>query len=347
MQPSISEPVATNLPIFSMLSSTAGTSGVNLDQSANKKKSSLFEAPVSTPKLHVSGYQPAQSQKLRGYASTMRASTPNGNGLNFSLTAGKPNVLNFSVSGSRIGPDAFTTSAVQGSGASKSSVKKLILDKKVDPTELLRRSSSSPAPGRASFNPALSIQHREREASAVPQSPAPAPKRGTRFVGPTSSEIVEEPAAGNRPLQEGDYWCRPSLQELQALDFDSLQRVSNLVVGRVGYGQIEFLGAVDLTTLTKLSDLLGSQVVFETMECSVYPDSEDVDKPPPGAGLNVPARITLLRCYVLDKATRQPIKDENNERAKKHVARLRSMPGTTFESFNIEDGKWSFRVEHF
>ncbi len=115
----------------------------------------------------------------------------------------------------------------------------------------------------------------------------------------------------------------------------------------MSYGEIQFLEPVDLTTLAKLSDLLGEQVRFDEMECSVYPDSDGIDKPPPGSGLNVRARITLLRCWPLDKATRQPIKDEKHPSAVKHMKRLKNMKDTTFESFDIAEGRWTFTVDHF
>jgi len=49
----------------------------------------------------------------------------------------------------------------------------------------------------------------------------------------------------------------------------------------------------------------------------VYPNIED--KPPPGNGLNVRARIILLRAWTQDKATREPIKDEKHRAAVKHL----------------------------
>ena len=122
---------------------------------------------------------------------------------------------------------------------------------------------------------------------------------------------------------------------------------SGLVVGRVGYGQITFLEPVDLTGLPRLSSLLGEIVRFDDKECSVYPDADEAEKPPPGAGLNVKARIELVRCWALDKATREPIKDESNPAAVKHFKRLKNMKHTHFEGFDIEEGKWTFTVDHF
>ena len=115
----------------------------------------------------------------------------------------------------------------------------------------------------------------------------------------------------------------------------------------MGYGEIHFLDPVDLTGLPKLGSLLGEIVRFDDKECSVYPDSDDVDKPPPGSGLNVRARIVLVRCWALDKATREPIKDEKHPMAVRHYKRLKHMKDTHFEGFAIEEGKWAFTVDHF
>ena len=77
------------------------------------------------------------------------------------------------------------------------------------------------------------------------------------------------------------------------------------------------------------------------------PDLDEADKPPPGSGLNVSARITLVHCWALDKATREPIKDEKHPMAVRHLKRLKNMKNTHFESFDVEEGKWVFKVDHF
>ena len=139
----------------------------------------------------------------------------------------------------------------------------------------------------------------------------------------------------------------PSLEKLKMLGHDELSRFEGLVVGRVGYGTITFLEPVDLTNLRRLSSLLGEVVRFDDKECSVYPDADEAEKPPAGSGLNVKARIELVRCWALDKATREPIKDESHPGAVRHLKRLKNMKGTHFESFDIAEGKWVFTVDHF
>ncbi|RPD67371.1 hypothetical protein L226DRAFT_556983 [Lentinus tigrinus ALCF2SS1-7] len=369
---SIAQPISTNLPIFSML--PPGPRAVTLDQQPKKKPGYFVDVPTRTPVPQLQlRYAPATT-KLRGFGST---STPPGAGssqLGSSLlyNSGKPNALSLSKASSSkslLGPDAFLTnggpSPTLGSGG-RQSVKKLTLDKKIEAADLFSKSTVSGP----SFSAKLSIAAREAEAVSAAasnslarvESPTPAARAKTpanRFVGQTSSEILgtaprpapsASPAKGPRDpseLQEGDYWVKPDLDTLKKMGHDELMSFSGLVVGRVGYGQITFLEPVDLTGLPRLSSLLGEIVRFDDKECSVYPDADEAEKPPPGAGLNVKARIELVRCWALDKATREPIKDKSNPAAVKHFKRLKNMKHTHFEDFDIEEGRWTFTVDHF
>ena len=82
-------------------------------------------------------------------------------------------------------------------------------------------------------------------------------------------------------------------------------------------------------------------VMFEDKECSVCPDLGNVDKPPPGSGLNVKARVESDGCWPVDKATCEPIKDKNHPQVLRYLKRLRGMKHTKFELFDIKDGKWA------
>lgn len=266
-----------------------------------------------------------------------------------SLTTGKPNALSLTLTGSPgkapNGSEPFGSSLLKAD--SRASFKKLVLDKKVDAADLLKRSGASPGPKRPAFNASLAIAAREKEAAALPTS-SPARILHSNERGAASATLdPQAPDESPTVPQEGDYCVEPSISTLSKLGYEELAKVKGLVVKRIGYGEIRFLEPVDLTTLTKLSDLLGEQVRFDEMECSVYPDSDGVDKPPPGSGLNVRARIALLHCWPLDKATRQPIKDEKHPAAVKHLKRLKSMRDTVFESFDFAEGKWTFTVDHF
>lgn len=283
--------------------------------------------------------------------------------LNFSSSNSNGLALSRRDSSPSLGAEAFLaggrSSPSLGSGQGKS-VKKLILDKKVDSTEVFVKSGSSPLRGgKITFSPAMSVAARQKEAAAIAAPPnqeqepialAPRPQRTpNRFTAsaPETAQSEAGESSTSATLQEGDYWCKPDLPTLKSSGYDQLSSFSGLVVGRVGYGQIEFLEPVDLTGLPKLSALFGDVVRFDDKECTVYPDSEDVDKPPPGSGLNVPAKISLRRCWALDKGTREPVKDETNPAAIKHLKRLKVMKDTHFESFDIVDGIWTFTVDHF
>ncbi|OAV98684.1 hypothetical protein PTTG_07702 [Puccinia triticina 1-1 BBBD Race 1] len=147
--------------------------------------------------------------------------------------------------------------------------------------------------------------------------------------------------------KDGEYWILPSIDELRLMKRKDLKAVPNFKAGRVGYGQIEFRETVDLSGLEDFStDLCGEIIVFKQSLCSVYPD-DPVDKPPVGKGLNVPAVITLDNCWVLDKATRMPIKDPNHARVKLFTKRLMKSEDTEFIEYDAQTGKWTFTVEHF
>lgn len=359
----------SDLPIFDML--PPGPRIVSLETSQAKKKAGFFvDIPTRSPVPRVQlGYTPANS-KLRGFgASTSVSSGAGANPFNASIsfTSGKPNALSLSrVSDNKnAGADAFligrSSSPSLGSGA-RQSVKKVILDKKIEPSELFSKSGGSPGlrGGKVVFSPQLSLASREKDGQAalnpptngVADSPTPAPRpqrTPNRFTAQNTQQALLEdtPEQAVPELEEGDYWVKPDLATLKKTGYDELSSFKDLIVGRVGYGQIHFLEPVDLTGLPKLGALLGEVVRFDDKECSVYPDSEEVDKPPPGSGLNVRAKLLLDRCWAVDKSTREPIKDAAHPMAIKHLKRLKNMKDTHFEGFDITNGKWTFTVDHF
>ena len=359
---SIAQPIGANLPIFSLL--PPGPRAVPLEQP--KKKPGFFvDVPTRSPVPRLQlGYTPANT-KLRGFGSESSSS--------LTFSTGRPNALSLSRVdiNTPTGTDGFlrSSSPALGSGG-RGSVKKLILDKKVEPSDLFSKTASlgsRSSPGKVTFNPAMSQAARERDiareaASASPlnriSSPAPLTRPSNppnQFSANSTNHVIEPKANGaatpaaaddNGP-HEGDYWVKPDLDALRRTGYQELSSYSGLIVGRVGYGEIHFLEPVDLTGLSKLDELQGLVVRFDDKECTVYPDSDDADKPAPGTGLNVKARITLVRCWAADKATREPIKDEKHPSAVKHLKRLKNMRDTQFESFDVSEGKWTFTVDHF
>ncbi|TFK72053.1 hypothetical protein BDN72DRAFT_957646 [Pluteus cervinus] len=358
---SISQPIGENISINSLLS---GPRIISLEQP--KKSVGLFtDMPTRAPVPRVQlGYTPAPS-KLRGFApppgSLAKSSSP------FSFTSGKPNALTIKVDQPPSLTDSLlgrSASPSLGSGA-RQSVKKLILDKKVDPADLFIKTGGTTGSllgtGRVTFSPALSVAAREKDATEPSSSEVPrqieaastaskgksTQSSSGKFTAQSAHGVGGSDDTGSGALEEGDYWVKPDLQTLKRAGYDQLSSFNGLIVGREGYGEIHFLEPVDLTGLPKLGALLGEVVRFEDKECSVYPDSEDVDKPPPGSGLNVKARLSLLHCWAVDKATREPIKEPTHPTAVKHLKRLKNMKGTRFESFDLAEGKWTFLVDHF
>lgn len=143
--------------------------------------------------------------------------------------------------------------------------------------------------------------------------------------------------------EEGGYWTLPSMSQI--LSMRDVRAVSGFVVGRKGYGQVRFLQPVDLSQVRSIPDIPGSIVVFELKICTVYPDESM--KPPEGKGLNVPAIITLEKCWPVSKETRRPILDVENPRFIAHVERLKRQPDTEFIDYIADTGSWIFKVLHF
>jgi nuclear pore complex protein Nup98-Nup96 len=350
---SINQPIGANLPIFSML--PPGPRSVSLDQGQPKKKTGFFvDVPTRSPVPRVQlGFTPASS-KLRGFGTSVSSSNL-GSGMSaLSFSSGRPNALSMDAS---MTSDALTSgraSPALGSGG-RQSVKKLILDKKVEPTDLFSRSgSASPGlRGRVTFNPALSVAAREKDAAAPAAIEAPTPvlarnpRTPNRFTAPNTTHTTLDGDIDSGTLKEGDYWSSPDLNTLMNAGHAQLRSCEGLVIGRVGYGEVHFLEPVDLTGLSKLGQLYGEVVRFDDKECSVYPDVDDTEKPAVGTYLNVHARIILLRCWPNDKATREPIKDEKHPAVVRHVKKLKGMRDTDFEGFEMDEGKWTFTVDHF
>ncbi|MBW0490057.1 hypothetical protein O181_029772 [Austropuccinia psidii MF-1] len=165
---------------------------------------------------------------------------------------------------------------------------------------------------------------------------------------PTRAIMEDEVVISTKSkAQEGEYWTIPTMDELSMMDKNDLKAIPNFIVGRAGYGQVQFQKDVDLSGIENLrGDLCGEIVVFKQALCSVYPD-DPVDKPPIGKGLNVPAVITLENCWAVDKATRAPLQDPNHPRVKLFSKRLMKSEDTEFIEYDAKTGKWTFSVEHF
>jgi Nucleoporin autopeptidase len=142
---------------------------------------------------------------------------------------------------------------------------------------------------------------------------------------------------------EGLYWSYPPISTIVAMNNHSI--IPNLVVGRIGYGQVRFDQPVDLSNLCSIRDIPGKVIVFGRGTCTVYPD--DSMKPPVGQGLNVAATVTMEKCWPVSEETGNHILDVSDPRFIKYIQQLKQRPDTEFLYYNSETGSWTFKVMHF
>ncbi|KAL5590186.1 hypothetical protein FOBRF1_013743 [Fusarium oxysporum] len=166
----------------------------------------------------------------------------------------------------------------------------------------------------------------------------------------TSEHTSSPPSPGNTLVisdHEADVEQNKTMKEdLLAMDKDQRKRVTDLTIGRENVGVIRFKHPVDFTGID-LESLLGGLVILESQSATVYPDSFGL-KPPPGEGLNVPASISLESSWPRKKTKGEDLSDDEARRqVASHIERLKSVAGTSFESYSEEDGTWTFSVNHF
>ncbi|KIJ33513.1 hypothetical protein M422DRAFT_35429 [Sphaerobolus stellatus SS14] len=343
---SLDQPLPSTLPTLPPLASS---------MSPNKKKTNVFAdaATRSSPRLgfgHSSGLgyaPPSTGPKLRGFGTSVTSIERQ------SQNNGKPAGLPFAESKSLLSPEAFTNGAggsLQLLGGAKQSVKKLVLDKRTDEDDLHRMrtqqgGATSSSKGReVRFNPALGVAARERD-NDTGRAKTPVTQRAASATPADSPPAKAAEASSDINPQHGEYWCLPTVAELQRLSFSELQAVKDFTVGRVGYGTLQFLEPVDLTAVPSIAEIPGKIVSFETNECTLYTDENM--RPPAGEGLNVPARIKLDNCWAIDKSTRVHIKDPNDPRWKQRVRKMQNQPGADFVHFDNDTGVWEFTVKEF
>ncbi|CAG5118198.1 unnamed protein product, partial [Candidula unifasciata] len=145
-------------------------------------------------------------------------------------------------------------------------------------------------------------------------------------------------------LTRPGYYTVPSLDEMiDLIDENGNCLVEDLVIGRVGYGNVFFPGVTDVTGLN-----LDEIVHFRRREVVVYPD--DDKKPPLGQGLNKKAEITLDCVWPSDKSTRSPIKNPDRLKLMNYAEKLEETAakiGGKFIDYRPETGSWVFQVNHF
>lgn len=170
-----------------------------------------------------------------------------------------------------------------------------------------------------------------------------APKSENTFTHGTSKAT---PAASNtHPL---GYYSSPTIGELSKLTAQKSTKVENLVIGRIGYGQIAFSYPVDLShyiAIAKREHISLDKVLFErkfaiaTKHIRTLPDhnehGEEI-KIPVGFGVNVPATLTL-----------ENVAPQKNTSSADFIKYLQHQPGAEFVTYDPMTFKWVFKVKHF
>lgn len=173
--------------------------------------------------------------------------------------------------------------------------------------------------------------------SSSETEPVPNANNQLTIVREEEAAPVRSPAVKSGQDKEvGDYWMKPSREQIEAMTREERKAVAGFTVGRKGVGQVTFNSSVDLTNIN-LDELFDGIVVLVTRSATVYPNS--AKKPPVGKGLNVPSTISLENSWPRGK--------NGSNKFVKHVERLKKVQGTTFVDYNKDTGVWVFRVEHF
>ena len=161
----------------------------------------------------------------------------------------------------------------------------------------------------------------------------------------TNGMNTSKPPPSHTDQQPGNYWMKPSKQELSKLSKDERTRISGFAVGREGCGRVEFERPVDLTLTKTLDEIFGDVVLVELRSITVYPDQ--AKKPAQGKGLNVPSTLYLENSWPRQKDRKTPLHEKGGPRFNKHVERLKKVGGTEFIRYEKDTGIWVFKVPHF
>ncbi|KAK3707549.1 hypothetical protein LTR37_012044 [Vermiconidia calcicola] len=194
----------------------------------------------------------------------------------------------------------------------------------------------SPALIRAGPSKQPEMQQTNGTLSSVPED--------TEAPRPSSAPSTRMPSEkASKKNEVGDYWTKPAMRDLKNMSRQQLKSVGNFTVGREGVGRIEF-GSVDLTN-TALDDICGNIVQLNPRSATVYQD--DADKPSMGKALNVPSTIYLESSWPRSHGGKKPVTAKSGKEYDKHIARLKRVGGTHFQSYNSDTGIWCFKVDHF
>ncbi|WEW60795.1 hypothetical protein PRK78_006283 [Emydomyces testavorans] len=179
-------------------------------------------------------------------------------------------------------------------------------------------------------------QVRGKELAVVPED-----REQEEAVTPDKYAGVKVPKRDPLP---GEYWMKPSREEINKMTREQQKQVANFTVGRANCGNVTFNMPVDLTTVN-LDDVMGTIVKIGLRSITVYP--EEGSKPPRGKGLNVPATLIIENSWPRGRDKKAPSPLTSGPLFDKHVERLRRVTNTEFVEYRKETGVWIFKVPHF
>lgn len=174
-------------------------------------------------------------------------------------------------------------------------------------------------------------QARNNSLAAVPED-----RESEHVATPKPNENKHDP-------QPGEYWSKPTEDEIKAMSREQASQYRGFQVGRQGCGFVTFDGPVDLKSLLPLQKLYGGIIDITVRSISVYPDSST--KPARGKGLNVPSTLSIENSWPRNRGKPEglaagPVFD-------KHIRRLKAIGNTEFVSYNVNTGVWVFKVPHY
>ncbi|KAK6459317.1 nucleoporin NUP145 precursor [Scheffersomyces xylosifermentans] len=155
----------------------------------------------------------------------------------------------------------------------------------------------------------------------------------------SSDNVIDE-----IPSQGEGYWSTPAISKLSDMTLEQLSAVENLIIGRIGYGQIAYNYPVDLSQIKRKADengvtleneLFGKIFKMKKMLILLY-TNEDEEKPPMGVGLNVPATVTL-----------EGAKPKEGISIGDYIGQLKSQKGMEFVTYDPITYVWVCKVKHF
>ena len=333
----------------------------NLGMANGLDTSQLISKRPALPPLAASAYKstPKRSQveKLRGFASPILARSTPSSPLNLSVSLpGR--------SGSPIPSDRYKglsdSSASPNAFLPRPSIKRLNVTPRLssstgstynDPLEsvlgksAIRSPAPSPAPQRQrleEFSPSVQSPAASRYVERNGDRPQQDETSQQAPQTPQQQTPQQQKRSDDAPTEEGDYWCKPTIEKLRKMSRSDKERVK-FSAGCKGKGEVRWDEEVDFNEID-LDQLLGTTVVFGDADVAVYPE-DGPTKPPRGQGLNVPATISLEGIHCVDKPTKQIIRNQDDARYIKFVKRLQTIKRTEFVSY--KDDVWTFKVEHF